>query len=340
MAKKERQKKGNSSSTSEEIRKWDRAVTLLRERGRMALLLSEGLSEVIQDIHGAQELDVTQVVERLQEVIEKQTAEELHSVLPPAPPPKEAPQPREKAAPGLHMCHNTSLVEEDLLVAGIGSRKIGGQWLTLAIGVDITGNKTVAGVWEGASTDPECTKALTCDLHQRGLTAHRNVLFITDGSRILEGCLKNTWDQPWIAHCQYRLRNSVLELLPPEKKDEVQQQLRSCFASEYEAAKQGLKQLVSRLEADHPGAAAKLVHSQNQALTIHQLALPAPLCRHLKRAGMVRTAFTTGLRASRGGTSSKEKLLDGLKRVRTRRFSGYQDLPELARKLKDQGGSQ
>lgn len=110
------------------------------------------------------------------------------------------------------------------VIAWVASSSRQQEWTSVAVGVDINGNKQLLAVIEGSTSDP-----MVCRHLVEAMTGESLRLLITDGSLTLDDTIKLRWDNPpKIAHCRTDTRKSVLAHLQGEKRrrvDDVDQSL-------------------------------------------------------------------------------------------------------------------
>jgi len=229
----------------------------------------------------------------------------------------------------MRMCHQGSLDNEHPVVVFIGCNEIRGQWISLAMGVDLTGIRSVLGVWKGFTSDPGCCRAVTSSLRERGLSGP--FLLVTDGSSVLDQAVGESSSGVALAHCQKHLRKAVLAHLPKEAHDDVSRKLEEIFDASPQQDKERLGSMVEDLRIKHPGAAARLQRSWQKSLTVLSL---NTLRRHVSTIACIDTAFRNAFRECSTADVGVERVIRGLENVRARRIAGYRDSPALSKEPK------
>lgn len=215
----------------------------------------------------------------------------------------------------------------DPVIAWVASSSRQQEWTSVAVGVDIHGNKQLLAVVEGSTSDP-----MVCRHLVEAMTGGSLRLLITDGSLTLDDTIKLRWDNPpKIAHCRTDTRKSVLAHLQGEKRRRVDEKLKAAWSQAWPQSEESLKIILSDLRENHPGAADRLERSLEATLIVDKLEPQAPLREHLLVAGVPRTAYDVAVQ--RGGENGKVK--EGLTAwlQRTRRLPGYRALPNFVERI-------
>lgn len=181
-------------------------------------------------------------------------------------------------------------------VVFIGARQVRGAWCSLALGVDLQGNKHALG-----GRDDAQSASLLDELATRGLGAKEGLLVVTDGGRRVDDAVNRGWrGQALTQHCLYRLRQDLLAHVSEQEHPFVEQSLDTVRLQTVDEGRAALQSLHRRLETDFPGAAARLGRSVNAALTVARLGVSPLLRKYLQIQGMIRFAFE---RSVNGGTT-------------------------------------
>ena len=214
------------------------------------------------------------------------------------------------------------------VVAWVASSSRQQEWTSVAMGVDINGNKQVLAVVEGSTSDP-----MVCRHLIEAIAGDSLRLLITDGNLTLDDTVRLRWDTPpIIAHCRTDTRKGVLAHLQGEKRRRVDEKLQKAWSQTWPQSEETLKTLLSDLRENHPGAADRLERSLEATLVVDKLEVQAPLREHLLVAGVPRTAFDAAVRrGGENGTSIKDGLAAWLRQ--TRRLPGYRALPSLVERI-------
>ena len=214
------------------------------------------------------------------------------------------------------------------VVAWVASSSRQQEWTSVAMGVDINGNKQVLAVVEGSTSDP-----MVCRHLIEAIAGDSLRLLITDGNLTLDDTVRLRWDTPpIIAHCRTDTRKGVLAHLQGEKRRRVDEKLQKAWSQTWPQSEESLKTLLSDLRENHPGAADRLERSLEATLVVDKLEVQAPLREHLLVAGVPRTAFDAAVRrGGENGTSIKDGLAAWLRQ--TRRLPGYRALPSLVERI-------
>jgi hypothetical protein len=229
------------------------------------------------------------------------------------------------------------------VVLFFGSASARRSWVTLAIGIDPQGYKHVLGLWPGCTADSAVSGTALASLVERGLVPRPGLSAVTDGAAVTDEVLRRHWGESVrIAHCRERVRQEVVAHLPERQRPAISAGLRRSWSMPLSEAAGALRDLVTRLEHEHPGAAARLARSLEATLTVARLGLPARLRSHLEIAGPIRVLAEEACKAAGVRGSGAAAVAAGLPAVigRMRRLIGYEALPLLAQKLAVAGKEQ
>ena len=201
------------------------------------------------------------------------------------------------------------------------------EWTSVAIGVDIDGNKQVLAVLTGSTSEPLVCRNLVETL------GDSIRLVITDGSLTLDDTIRLQWDAPpLVAHCRSAVRRSVVAHLLGEKRRWAAEQLQRIWSQDGPQAEAALKTVLANLRKGHPGAAERLERSLSATVVVDRLEVKSPLREHLVLAGVPRMAFAGAIK---WGGVEPEAMKAGLATWlrRTRRLPGYRALPGLVERI-------
>ena len=175
------------------------------------------------------------------------------------------------------------LSKEKIAAVMIDGIEVAGHTVVVALGIAESGEKQPLGLWDGATENSVVCQSLLDNLIQRGLDPQRAYLFVIDGSKALRKAIRDTFGaRVFVQRCQEHKRRNVLAQLPKKLHPSVNKVLRDAYRSASKAiAKRRLMQLITRLEADHPGAAASLREGLDETLTLKDMQLPEALERTL-----------------------------------------------------------
>lgn len=323
------------------LAEWRRAAEDLAQQARLAWVIGRALSEALAAMEGG---GPTWDAERWWGLLAQARA----SVEPAGAPSSLAPAPRRSprdthpaqvvapAGTAATLELDGELSERWHVVLYLGSVRARGEWVTLAIGVDLSGAKHVLGLWDGATLNEAVARRAVGDLTARGLRTEPGALVVTDGRRALDDAIERAWGgRARIAHCQYQVQQEVLAHLPEKERPPVADRLRRIWAAPADEAAGQLNQLLAALQPQYPGATARLSASREAVLTVARLGLPAVLAPHLAVAGVLRVAVEHALEASSPAQRGVAAVRAGLPAAvsRMRRLTGAAGLAVLAQRL-------
>jgi putative transposase len=176
----------------------------------------------------------------------------------------------------------------DILAVWIDGIQLGSYHVICAVGVDAQGKKHVLGLREGATENAVVATPLLEDLVARGLAPKRRRLFVIDGAKALRAAIDAVFgmDTP-VQRCRNHKVRNVTGHLPKEQHEQAKATLRAAFKLDASEGRAKLEQYASRLEREHPDAAASLREGLDELFTINRLGLPSKLRRCLGTTNLI-----------------------------------------------------
>lgn len=167
-----------------------------------------------------------------------------------------------------------------LLIDGV---HIGEHCLIVALGIAADGQKHALGLWEGATENTTACRSLLANLQGRGLRTDRSLLVILDGALALHKALRMVFGEAAvIQRCQVHKLRNILDHLPERERPAAQAVVRRAYqAADIKTATRLLTALATRLEREHPSAAASVREGLEETLTVMTLGLSPRLQRSL-----------------------------------------------------------
>ena len=231
----------------------------------------------------------------------------------------------------------------DLVAILIDGIPLGKQVLVVALGIAISGEKHVLGLWQGATENTTVVKELLEDLVARGLHPDRRYLFVIDGAKALRAGIERVFgSRAEVQRCQIHKRRNVKEHLPKSAQGDYDRRIRNAYAmTEYAAAKAELEKIFRQLERINPSAARSLQEGLEETLTVHRLGVGTLLRQTLASTNPIESCFSIVEKVARNvkrwreGEQSLRWTATGLMEAQKkfRRVKGYRELELLQRKL-------
>jgi hypothetical protein len=176
---------------------------------------------------------------------------------------------------------------------------------------------------------------LLSDLTARGLRTDSGLLVVTEGSRILDEALRQTWGpRVLVSHCRRQLLDDLSSHLTEAERVTVCEQVVGAWATPPVEAADTLHRIAKKLQRSAPGAAERLSRSIEASLVTNRLGTVPPLQDRLVSLGTVNQAMQEAHALGDHGGGLAD-LLAGLSRwmARTRRIMGWQQLGSLTRAI-------
>ena len=235
------------------------------------------------------------------------------------------------------------LSDLDLAAILIDGIHLGKQVLVVALGIEISGEKHVLGLWQGATENTTVVKELLEDVVARGLNAERRYLFVIDGAKALRAGIERVFgERAEVQRCQIHKRRNVKEHLPKSAQGATDRRIRNAYAMrDYAAAKAELEKIFRQLERINPSAARSLEEGLEETLTVHRLGVGALLRQSLSSTNPIESCFSMVEKVARNVKRWREGkqvlrwaatgLIEAQKKFR--RVKGFRELEVLQRKL-------
>ena len=234
----------------------------------------------------------------------------------------------------------------ELVAILIDGKEVGGQMVVVALGLEISGEKQILGLWQGATENAETVTQLLEDLVERGLKTDQRYLFVIDGAKALRKGIEKVFGQrAEVQRCQVHKRRNVKAHLPQNVQRDYERRMSNAYAmSNYAAAKAELEKLFRQLERINPSAARSLEEGMEETLTVHRLGVTGLLRRSLATTNPIDSCFSTveevvrRVKRWRPGAQVLRWTAAGLLEAekKFRRVKGYRDLEALHRRLNPQ----
>lgn len=231
------------------------------------------------------------------------------------------------------------LTDIDLVAILIDGVHRGGAVFTVAIGVDIKGQKHALGFWEGATENHEVCKELLNDLEERGLNLTNKVLYVTDGGTGIIKALRDKFGKK-LAHqrCTIHKDTNIQKHLPKKYRKQAHNRFQKALElTKYSDAKAELESFERWLRPINESAANSLQEAFEELLTLHSLNASALLRRSLHTTNIIESTFARlrdcekNIKRYRNSKMAQRWLAAVLLHCEKtfHRLEGYKDLPIL-----------
>lgn len=337
--------RNQATGKRERVARWREGLTRVKEEGRLLWLLGQGLDVLLaaeenESITPGAEQVAAAVALWARQAMTAHPALQLGS-------PVAAERPC-RNGPGRELVVRPVLAETDAMLDGkplstvwcpvlwMGSR----EWrrvglTTVVVGVGDDGRRRVLLVRPGSIREQGLAMEVLSDLTARGLRTDPGLLVVTEGSRILDEALRQTWGaRVLVSHCRRQLLDDLSSHLIEAERTAVCGQIAEAWALPPVEAAETLHRVAKRLQRSAPGAAERLGRSIEASLVTNRLEAMPPLQDRLVSLGTVNQAMQQAHALGDHGGGLAD-LLAGLSRwlVRTRRIMGWQQLGSLTRAI-------
>ena len=224
---------------------------------------------------------------------------------------------------GLHM-------REDLVLLG-------------CIGIDVSGEKHILGIVEGATENAAAVQVLLDNLIERGLDPIVPRLFILDGAKALSKAVRSTFGRHTaIQRCQVHKSRNIIDRCPKKHIASVRSTLRKAWEMDDAGeAERLIKDLAKRMQRDAPSLSGSLIEGLDEMLTVNRLGLPKSLRRSLACTNAIENMQGTIRRVTRNVKHWQDAQMAlrwaaaGMMEAKKgfRRLKAYKQLPALKQAL-------
>jgi putative transposase len=156
------------------------------------------------------------------------------------------------------------LLGRDLTGLGVAALLVDGicvaeHCCVVALAILADGTKLPVGLWLGSTENTTVVPHLLADLVDRGLDASRGLLVVLDGAKALAKAVHKVFGtHALIQRCTIHKRRNVTDHLPEPERAGVDARLARAFDHpDPQAGLRAARELARRLQAGHPGAAAR-----------------------------------------------------------------------------------
>ena len=241
---------------------------------------------------------------------------------------------------------NRSLKDFNAFAIFLDTIHRGGQAFMVALGIDLDGKKMPLGFWEGSSENSEICQQLLHDLHLRGLTLSKRILWVTDGGSGIIKALKERFGKKLIhQRCTIHKDRNIQRHLPKNYRNHAHKQFTTALEQNaYADAKKMLLDFEKWLRNINESAADSLKEAFEEILTLHRLKVPALLRKTLQTTNPIESMFSTVRHCERNvkrARSSRMRqrwlaaiLLHCEKSLR--RVKGYRDIEQVVSSIQDE----
>jgi|SRR5579883_1083403 len=183
----------------------------------------------------------------------------------------------------------------DILTIFIDGIGLGDRLHVAALGIDSNGRKHVLAIQQGSSEHSEVCKDLLASLLERGLSIHRQYLFVIDGSKALAKALREVFgDRCYVQRCLEHKKRNVEARLPKDYWRTFRQKMEAAYAQvSHKEAEDAFEKLRRELQLVSPTAADRLVDGLPQILTLHRLGLAQKLRKSLCTTNCIESIFAS-----------------------------------------------
>ncbi len=154
----------------------------------------------------------------------------------------------------------------------IDGYEIGGEIMTVALGVDEKGGKMVLSMRQGGTENEGVVRSLFDDMERRGLHKERPILFVIDGSKAIHAAITKRFENYFIQRCREHKKRNIIDHAPVAMKEEVERRIDEAYAErDYEKARSLMDSLARWSEKINPDMAGSIREGMEEMLTVIRL---------------------------------------------------------------------
>lgn len=170
----------------------------------------------------------------------------------------------------------------------------GGEAFIVGLGIDVQGEKTPLGFWQGATENHEICEELFADMERRGLKISRRIIWVTDGGSGIIKTLKDRFGKKLIhQRCTIHKDRNIQKHLAKKYRKEAHRRFRAALQqNSYEDARQMLLDMEKWLRGINESAADSLLEAFEEILTLHRLKVPGLLRKTLHSTNPIESMFS------------------------------------------------
>jgi transposase-like protein len=190
----------------------------------------------------------------------------------------------------------------DLVALAMDGVGMGESTVVAALGITLTGEKHVLGLWQGSTENTALCASLLHNLIERGLNVEQGLLLVLDGGKGLRAAVRDVLgDAALVQRCQVHKMRNLKSHLPEKRHAYVLRTMRDAYhAKDKATAKKKLLGLVGWLDRQgEDGAAKSLREGLDETLTVLDLKLPTDLRRTLATTNVVENLIGSVRRVTR-----------------------------------------
>jgi len=170
----------------------------------------------------------------------------------------------------------------------------GGEAFIVGLGIDVKGEKTALGFWQGATENHEICGELIADMERRGLKISRRMIWVTDGGSGIIKTLQERFGKKLIhQRCTIHKDRNIQKHLAKKYRKDAHRRFRTAMQqNSYEDARQMLLDMEKWLRGINESAADSLLEAFEEILTLHRLKIPGLLRKTLHSTNPIESMFS------------------------------------------------
>jgi transposase-like protein len=171
----------------------------------------------------------------------------------------------------------------------------GSSAFIVALGIDMDGNKSPLGFWEGGTENSDICTELLNDMESRGLKISKRIIWVTDGGKGVIKALKNHLGKKFVhVRCSIHKDRNIQSHLPKKFRKESHRRFRNALEqADYKDAKEMLLDFEKWLRRKNESAADSLLEAFDELLILHKLKVPHLLRKSLHTTNAIESMFST-----------------------------------------------
>jgi putative transposase len=163
----------------------------------------------------------------------------------------------------------------------------------ISIGITVTGNKIVTGIFQIASENNEAVYNHLSEIEDRGFSMAPGFFIIEDGSKGLKKGVQRKWPNAPIQRCTIHKRRNLKKIIPEKYHGEFDRLYNQMiYAATYKEAAKAYRILLNWLKKINIQAVNSLSEAGDDIITVQRISLPAELWRSFQSTNILESAIS------------------------------------------------
>lgn len=255
----------------------------------------------------------------------------------------------DKSQKNLKSLFERRLDQEKIIALFLDGKSFSREQMVIALGITEEGKKMVLGFIQTETENEKACSDFLRQLVDRGLSYEDGIFCVMDGSKGFQKSVKTVFgNKAIIQRCQWHKRENVVSYMPKTQQAGIRKKLQQAYSNPtYVGAKKELLGIKKELNKLNESAARSMEEGLEETLTLHRLGLYECLGTSFKTTNCIESVnarigqMVDKVDRWKNSNQKQRWLATALLEIEKglRKVKGYQHLPELREKLKDEVNS-